>query len=573
MKAPEQPQGVGLGISPIKPFEFESKPPMAPRPPLPNQNALQPSKHPNPGRIRCDERGLHYNNEPKVLADRNNVSHSHDRPQDKPQDKLQDKKPLNLSHTQAGSQNYLDPHITMTTRDRMKRLEASGSKETLNLNVRAENLPPGLRLFQNPRIQRQLVPHGSSQFNDAASARSGRSTTSSITKGFSARGLAQRIKQHTLRLLQTFDRNSNHTVDREEVEAILVGLLKENALEIKYVTKNYFRYSERTKEVTFEMFTEFFLGLHCGEMAVQRFHGSGRFSRSRELLMNRDEFIMSFQGALDYIEFLAPTAELKHLFREIDADRDGWISYKEYFEFLKHFFSYLPACTKQALSNNPSLAGTPLTSPRGDAEPEPEDLVSALIRNQTVAVLSRYRGSGFGAEEVRRVLREVFGALASEVPHVVAAMPQYGAGALSLDSALSLLMDKWCGEAVLNRLHEQGKFMRHQERLLGNNDFLILLDTAFEYLSSRPRREDLIALFKSLDTDRDGYISYRKYLEFVREHLGSYKQEARRDDESERASDVDDLEPLSLSGVRSENGDRPQEPRARVPSGTAFLKV
>jgi hypothetical protein len=115
------------------------------------------------------------------------------------------------------------------------------------------------------------------------------------------------------------------------------------------------------------MFTEFFLGLHCGEMAVQRFHGSGMFTRSRDLVMNRQEFIMSFQGALDYIEFLAPVAELKQLFREIDANKDGWISYKEYFEFLKHFFSYLPECTKKAITRNPSLVATPNTSPLNSA--------------------------------------------------------------------------------------------------------------------------------------------------------------------------------------------------------------
>lgn len=30
-------------------------------------------------------------------------------------------------------------------------------------------------------------------------------------------------------------------------------------------------------------------------------------------------------------------------------------------------------------------------------------------------------------------------------------------------------------------------------------------------------------LFKNLDTDYDGYIAYKKYAEFIREHLGTYK--------------------------------------------------
>lgn len=277
-----------------------------------------------------DERGFFNPSETKILTDRNNTQH---------QDKtgLKVKKIVNLSLNQqsskahdSNSQNVLDPHIHMSTRDRMKsKLEA-----TSNANTRIDSyIQQGLKIFENPKLQhRSLVPKlnlKSAPFNDAASIRS---TTSSVSKAYSSKSLAERIKQHTLKLLLTFDTNNNRVVDPDEVETILIALLKSKELEIKYVTKNFFRYNqEKKKQVTFEMFTEFFLGLHCGEMAVQRYHGSGMFSRSKELIMNLNEFIMSFQGALDYIEFLAPMGELKQLFKEIDANRDGWISYKEYF--------------------------------------------------------------------------------------------------------------------------------------------------------------------------------------------------------------------------------------------------
>ena len=58
--------------------------------------------------------------------------------------------------------------------------------------------------------------------------------------------------------------------------------------------------------VRFELFVNFFLGLHCGEMAVQRFHVKNMYSCGKDRIMNEKEFIMSFQGALDYVEFLAP---------------------------------------------------------------------------------------------------------------------------------------------------------------------------------------------------------------------------------------------------------------------------
>jgi hypothetical protein len=104
-----------------------------------------------------------------------------------------------------------------------------------------------------------------------------------------------------------------------------------------------------------------------------------------------------------------------------------------------------------------------------------------------------------------------------------------------------------------------------------------LFDTAFGYLDFKPKREDVMALFSSLDTDGNGYITYRKWLEFVREHLGSYKQDKRRQQEQEQGFEQDGLEEegngvggLAASGVRSEAGRNMN--RARAPSAT-FLKV
>lgn len=57
-------------------------------------------------------------------------------------------------------------------------------------------------------------------------------------------------------------------------------------------------------------------------MSVQRLHKADMFSKSKELFMNEKEFIMSFQGALDYVDFLAPIGELRQVFKEIDTDQD-----------------------------------------------------------------------------------------------------------------------------------------------------------------------------------------------------------------------------------------------------------
>lgn len=54
--------------------------------------------------------------------------------------------------------------------------------------------------------------------------------------------------------------------------------------------------------------------------------------------MNLEEFIYTLNYALSFIEIQGAPQELAVLFAEIDRDHDGWITYREYFEFLKYYF-------------------------------------------------------------------------------------------------------------------------------------------------------------------------------------------------------------------------------------------
>lgn len=54
--------------------------------------------------------------------------------------------------------------------------------------------------------------------------------------------------------------------------------------------------------------------------------------------MNQKEFIFTIEYALQFIGVKPPTDELELVFASIDADRDGLISYEDYFRFLKEYF-------------------------------------------------------------------------------------------------------------------------------------------------------------------------------------------------------------------------------------------
>lgn len=54
--------------------------------------------------------------------------------------------------------------------------------------------------------------------------------------------------------------------------------------------------------------------------------------------MNEKEFNETIKYALSFIEFNPSESDLKMAFDTIDNDRDGEISYEDYFRFLKEYF-------------------------------------------------------------------------------------------------------------------------------------------------------------------------------------------------------------------------------------------
>lgn len=40
------------------------------------------------------------------------------------------------------------------------------------------------------------------------------------------------------------------------------------------------------------------------------------------------------------------------------------------------------------------------------------------------------------------------------------------------------------------------------------------------FVKVRPTKSDLLAIFEILDTDKDGFISFEQYINFIRHYLG-----------------------------------------------------
>lgn len=73
-------------------------------------------------------------------------------------------------------------------------------------------------------------------------------------------------------------------------------------------------------------------------MAIQRLHKIDTYCRGKERIMSKDEFVKTLDYCLSFITIKPNPNVLITAFNEIDLDNDDFITYADYFCFLKEYF-------------------------------------------------------------------------------------------------------------------------------------------------------------------------------------------------------------------------------------------
>ncbi len=73
-------------------------------------------------------------------------------------------------------------------------------------------------------------------------------------------------------------------------------------------------------------------------MAIQRLHRKSYYSNGARRIMNAEQFANTLSYCLGFINIQGTARVYEKLFSEIDLDYDGFISYEDYFIFLKQYF-------------------------------------------------------------------------------------------------------------------------------------------------------------------------------------------------------------------------------------------
>lgn len=58
------------------------------------------------------------------------------------------------------------------------------------------------------------------------------------------------------------------------------------------------------------------------------------------------------------------------------------------------------------------------------------------------------------------------------------------------------------------------------ERKISIREFIDFMYENCFFVKVRPTKSDLLGIFEILDTDKDGFISFEQYINFIRHYLG-----------------------------------------------------
>jgi Ca2+-binding EF-hand superfamily protein len=76
-------------------------------------------------------------------------------------------------------------------------------------------------------------------------------------------------------------------------------------------------------------------------------------------------------------------------------------------------------------------------------------------------------------------------------------------------------------EIVFHRRYNSKDNAAWKSKKISLDEFISLINDACYFITYKPPRDTLIFIFRELDTDRDGFITFTQYADFIRKYLGN----------------------------------------------------
>lgn len=158
-----------------------------------------------------------------------------------------------------------------------------------------------------------------------------------------------------------YDFNQNLLFELDEIEAILKEVFGFNDIEINFILSLYFNYeSRKTGSVTFEELFSIILFSYFVELLFRRLYNTNDPSVWKSKRISLEDFIKMVAEACYFVRYRPRRTLLEAIFRMLDTNRDGYISFEEFYEFIKkNLGGNLPIMEQE----KPAIKAPPVKSP------------------------------------------------------------------------------------------------------------------------------------------------------------------------------------------------------------------
>ena len=206
----------------------------------------------------------------------------------------------------------------------------------------------------------------------------------------------------------------------------------------------------------------------------------------------------------------------------MNASRNGWITYETYVVFLKEYFGSLSPISNLEKVINKTEEELYLESL---SKLSAMERFIRMIIDQLRNVFFLYdfdKNLVFSMDEIEAILQQVFNLSESEINFVLFTffrMESRKNQTLEFEELVKILLQIYLVEISIKRKYTTISPSEWKLKKINVNEFIELIESGCFFLKFKPLRADLTIIFKILDTDKDGFITFSQYFDFIRKYL------------------------------------------------------
>lgn len=91
----------------------------------------------------------------------------------------------------------------------------------------------------------------------------------------------------------------------------------------------------------------------------------------------------------------------------------------------------------------------------------------------------------------------------------------------TFEQLIAIILSIYFIEILFHRRYKSTNSEIWTAKKISLEEFIILILEGCYFIKFKPTRQDLEFIFGVLDTDKDGYITFQQFVDFIRKYLGN----------------------------------------------------